>query len=189
MLSGPSALSDVDGRIDPVSTTGFSLLTTRLRKYAVSSIVSVPCVTAMPSTSGLARSALISTASFTQISSFMSWLPTEDTWMPRTSANVFICGTAAISVSTATAPDLYPAAVVDSAAPAIVPPVATMTMRGFRAWADGPAERIAIAVVRQSAFFMTIPLLPGRLDGDFVEADFARRVLLEDDLVLLLVEL
>ena len=49
-----------------------------------------------------------------------------------TSANFFICGTAAISTSTATAPDLYPAAVVDSAEPAIVPPVATMTMRGLR---------------------------------------------------------
>jgi hypothetical protein len=74
---------------------------------------------------------LTSLASLIQISSFMSWLPTEDTWTPRTSANFFICGTAPMSTSTATAPDLYPAAVVDSAAPAIVPPVATMTMRGF----------------------------------------------------------
>ncbi len=75
-------------------------------------------------------------ASLIQISSFMSWLPTDDTWTPRTSAKVFSCGTAAISTSTATAPDLYPAAVVDSAAPAIVPPVATMTMRGLAGCAD-----------------------------------------------------
>ena len=58
MFSGPSALSDVDGRIEPVRTTGLSLLTTRLRKYAVSSIVSVPCVIAMPSTSGCASQAI-----------------------------------------------------------------------------------------------------------------------------------
>ena len=63
----------------------------------------------------------------------MSWLPTEDTCTPRTSANFFICGTASIRTSTATAPDLYPAAVVDSAAPAMVPPVATMTILGFLA--------------------------------------------------------
>ena len=106
MFSGPSALSDVDGRIEPVRTTGLSLLTTRLRKYAVSSIVSVPCVMAMPSTSDCASSRLTSAASFTHSSSFMSWLPTEDTCTPRTSANFFICGTAAISTSTATAPDL-----------------------------------------------------------------------------------
>ena len=106
MFSGPSALSDVDGRIDPVSTTGLSLFTTRLRKYAVSSIVSVPCVIATPSTSGCASSRLTSVASLIHTSSFMSWLPTEDTCTPRTSANFFICGTALISTSTATAPDL-----------------------------------------------------------------------------------
>ena len=58
MFSGPSALSDVDGRIEPVRTTGLSVLTTRLRKYAVSSIVSVPCVIAMPSTSDSAASSV-----------------------------------------------------------------------------------------------------------------------------------
>src|SRR5204862_6065741 len=36
----------------PISTTGLSLLSVRFRKYAVSSIVSVPCVITMPSTSG-----------------------------------------------------------------------------------------------------------------------------------------
>ena len=80
---------------------------------------------------GLREQPLTSAASLSQTSSFMSWLPTEDTCTPRTSANFFICGTALISTSTATAPDLYPAAVVDSAAPAMVPPVATMTIRGF----------------------------------------------------------
>jgi hypothetical protein len=32
MLSGPSALIAVDGRIEPVITTGLTLLTTRWRK-------------------------------------------------------------------------------------------------------------------------------------------------------------
>ena len=48
---GPSALIAVAGRIEPTSTTGLSLFTTRSRKYAVSSIVSVPCVMTTPSTS------------------------------------------------------------------------------------------------------------------------------------------
>ena len=56
MFSGPSALSEVDGRIEPVRTTGLSVFTTRLRKYAVSSIVSVPWVIATPSTSDWAAS-------------------------------------------------------------------------------------------------------------------------------------
>src|SRR4026209_2837735 len=51
-LSGPSAESAVDGRIDAVNTTGFLDLITRFRKYAVSSIVSVPCVMTTPATSG-----------------------------------------------------------------------------------------------------------------------------------------
>ena len=51
-LAGPSALIAVAGRIEPTSTTGLSLLTTRFRKYAVSSMVSVPWVITTPSTSG-----------------------------------------------------------------------------------------------------------------------------------------
>ncbi len=43
----------MDGRIDAVSTTGFLDFTTRFRKYAVSSIVSVPCVMTTPATSGM----------------------------------------------------------------------------------------------------------------------------------------
>jgi len=42
MFNGPSALNAVEGRIEQVSTTGFFDLITRFRKYAVSSIVSVP---------------------------------------------------------------------------------------------------------------------------------------------------
>ena len=45
----------MDGRIAAVSTTGFRDLTTRFRKYAVSSIVSVPWVMTMPATSGIAE--------------------------------------------------------------------------------------------------------------------------------------
>ena len=42
------------GRIAPVSTTGLAGASTRCRKYAVSSSVSVPCVTTMPATSARA---------------------------------------------------------------------------------------------------------------------------------------
>ena len=55
-FNGPSALTAVEGRIEPTSTTGFALLTIRLRKKAVSSMVSVPCVITMPSTSFVASS-------------------------------------------------------------------------------------------------------------------------------------
>ena len=69
-------------------------------------MVSVPCVITTPSTSADANRSFTVLASLIQTSSFMSWLPIEATWTPRTFALSAICGTAAISVSTATAPDL-----------------------------------------------------------------------------------
>lgn len=48
---GPSALIAVAGRIAAVKTTGLLLFTVRLRKYGVSSSVSVPWVITTPSTS------------------------------------------------------------------------------------------------------------------------------------------
>ena len=41
-LAGPSGETAVDGLIAPVITTGLSVFTVRLRKNAVSSMVSVP---------------------------------------------------------------------------------------------------------------------------------------------------
>src|SRR6266700_3441999 len=82
-FKGPSALTAVDGRIEPTSTTGLSLFTVKLRKYAVSSIVSVPCVTTMPSTAGVESSSLARLASFSMISNDMSFDPTFEicyTW-------------------------------------------------------------------------------------------------------------
>ena len=61
-----------DGRIAAVNTTGFRDFTTRLRKYAVSSIVSVPWVMTTPATSGIATSSLTRRARLSQTSSFMS---------------------------------------------------------------------------------------------------------------------
>src|SRR5262245_22572879 len=55
-FNGPSADSAVAGRIAAVRTTGFADLTTSVRKYAVSSIVSVPWVMTTPETSGIATS-------------------------------------------------------------------------------------------------------------------------------------
>jgi hypothetical protein len=105
MLRGPSALIAVDGRIEPVSTTGLSLLTTRFKKYDVSSIVSVPCVMATPATSGFASTSFTLFASFSHTSSFMSWLPMLATCSPVTSARSLSSGTAWIRMSTPTAPD------------------------------------------------------------------------------------
>ncbi len=105
MLSGPSALIAVEGRIEPVITTGLSLLTTRCRKYEVSSRVSVPWVTTTPATSDWARSSFVRLASLSHTSSFMSWLPIEAICSPVTSAISLSCGTAAIRMSTPTAPD------------------------------------------------------------------------------------
>ena len=39
--------------MEPTSTTGLSVFAVRLRKYADSSMVSVPCVITMPSTAPL----------------------------------------------------------------------------------------------------------------------------------------
>lgn len=47
-LRGPSAEIAVAGLIDPVKTTGFSVLRVRFRKKAVSSMVSVPWVITNP---------------------------------------------------------------------------------------------------------------------------------------------
>ena len=55
---------------------------------------------------GLREQPFTARGELSQTSSFMSWLPTEGTCTPRTSANFFICGTALIRTSTATAPDL-----------------------------------------------------------------------------------
>ena len=105
--NGPSALTAVDGRIEPTSTTGLSLFTTRLRKsYLFSSMVSVPCVTTMPSTSGFASSSLMRLASVNMMLNDMSCEPTLETCSPVMLARSLIPGTAAIIASMVTAPDV-----------------------------------------------------------------------------------
>ncbi len=89
-----------------VSTTGFFDLTTRFRKYAVSSIVSVPWVMTTPATSGIATISLMRRASFSQTASFMSWEPMLAICSPRRFASFFAWGTAARSWSTPTWPDV-----------------------------------------------------------------------------------
>lgn len=96
----------MDGRIAAVSTTGFFELTTRFRKYADSSIVSVPCVMTTPATSGMATSSLTRRASLNQTSSFMSCEPMLEICSPRSAASFFAWGTAASSCSTPTCPDV-----------------------------------------------------------------------------------
>ncbi len=112
----------------------------------------MPCVIAMPATSGFASSSFTRFASFSQTSSFMSWLPMLAICSPLTSAISFSCGTAWIRMSTPTAPDWYPADVCDDAAPAMVPPVARMTTLGFAA-----ASRAGDASSRASARAETSP--------------------------------
>jgi hypothetical protein len=53
-LAGPSGATIVGFRIAPVTTTVWQPPTVRSRKYAVSSSVSVPCVTTTPCSSGRA---------------------------------------------------------------------------------------------------------------------------------------
>ena len=52
---GLSYSGSLAGRIAPVITIGLRGASTRCRNHAVSSIVSVPCVTTTPATSGRAR--------------------------------------------------------------------------------------------------------------------------------------
>jgi hypothetical protein len=93
---GPSALIAVAGRMAPTSTTGFELLTTRLRKYAVSSIVSVPCVITTPATSGRSSAAWVLRERVRQTASPMSWLPMLATCSTWSLARRSIPGAAAI---------------------------------------------------------------------------------------------
>ncbi len=96
----------MDGRIAAVSTTGLRDFVTRLRKYAVSSIVSVPCVMTTPSTSVIAMSSLTRRASLSHTSSFMSCEPMFEICSPLRFASFLAWGTAARSCSTPTWPDV-----------------------------------------------------------------------------------
>jgi hypothetical protein len=69
-------------------------------------MVSVPCVTTMPSASSAAKSALTRAASFSQRASSMSWLPICAICSPLTAPRVRTLGTALISASTARSPGL-----------------------------------------------------------------------------------
>ena len=69
---GPSALMAVAGRIDPVNTIGLGVSTVIATKNDVSSIVSVPWVTTMPSNPAECSSSSSRLASFSQAASFMS---------------------------------------------------------------------------------------------------------------------
>ncbi len=98
----PSADIAVPGRIEPTTTMGLSVRTTRLRKNAVSSMVSVPWVTTMPSTAGSFASAAMR---LPRTTSFSLVKLSEAIWnacSPRTSATVDSSGTPATSLSTGT---------------------------------------------------------------------------------------
>ena len=99
---GPSAEMAVDGRMAPTTTTGLWLFTVRFRKYAVSSMVSVPCVTTTPSTSFEASSTLMRLARASQWLLPMLSLAIWNTCSPFTFATFFSSGTAAIRRSTPT---------------------------------------------------------------------------------------
>ena len=105
-FNGPSALSEPLFLIAPTMTTGLSLLTTRSRKYAVSSIVSVPCVMTIPSALPLFSSSFTRLASFSQTSLFISCEPMFEICSPFIVAILFISGTAAMSLSTVTVPEV-----------------------------------------------------------------------------------
>ena len=90
--------------MEPTSTTGLSVFTTRFRKYAVSSMVSVPWVITNPSTLG--ASSLMRLASFSMMSKLMSWEPTLEICSPFTVASSLMPGTACSMASMVTAPDV-----------------------------------------------------------------------------------
>ena len=69
----------------------------------------------------------------------MSWLPTDDDLHAADVGERLELRHGGDQHIDGDRPDLYPAAVVDSAAPAIVPPVATMTIRGLAVCADAIA--------------------------------------------------
>src|SRR4051794_5105524 len=72
-LAGPSNPGASDERIAPVTTTGFITSRTRSQKNAVSSIVSVPWTTTMPSTLGSAAASRIVSAMSNSIGK-VKWL-------------------------------------------------------------------------------------------------------------------
>jgi hypothetical protein len=131
-FSGPSALIAVAGRWEPTRTTGRSCFTVRLRKYAVSSSVLVPCVITTPETAAsVAKIALMRLAIVSQFSSVTFGLPTFTTCSTLTLAYCLISGTAATSCSPRIEPALYSdSAVVAAPFPAIVPPVDSTTTVG-----------------------------------------------------------
>ena len=138
----------------PTITTGFLHLLVSCRKYAVSSIVSVPCVITKPSY--LPQSALIVLASFSQTSSDMSWLPMFVTCTGVTFATFASSGTAATRWFTDTLPASYAEPVELAPAPAIVPPVASTAMFGSARAAPEAAVR---ASVRRVLRIMVMRLL------------------------------
>ncbi|MNR13021.1 hypothetical protein D3C85_1294030 [compost metagenome] len=104
-FSAPSAPSAVPGRIEPTTTTGLSLLSVRFRKYDVSSMVSVPCVMTMPSTSGCFSSSDTRLASFSRRSLLKLSEPIWKICSPLTLATFEISGTEAMILSTGTTAD------------------------------------------------------------------------------------
>ena len=83
-LPGPSAEVSAGLRIAAVTITGMSRSTSRSSRKAVSSSVSVPCVTITPS----AAAAAIFAASAWIWSKDSEWLPTRDTVSASMSASV-----------------------------------------------------------------------------------------------------
>jgi hypothetical protein len=111
-------------RIAAVMITGMSRSTRRSSRKAVSSSVSVPCVTITPS----ADTAAIRAASAWIWSKESEWLPTRDTVSASMSASVPSKGTA-FTRSSAPAPIcMTPLA---SGRVAMVPPSAMMWIRGL----------------------------------------------------------
>jgi hypothetical protein len=83
-FKGASALIAVQGLIAPVTTTGFWVFTVRSRKHAVSSSVSIPCVTTEPWDSGFAMSALMNRVRSSRIVELIDPLSIFETCRPET---------------------------------------------------------------------------------------------------------
>ncbi len=120
-LRGPSNPESLALRIAPVTITGFSEAASRSSAYAVSSIVSVPCVTTAPATASSRSASATAAARSAIVCGPMFQLWSRPNSVARTSAMSRSPGVIATSSSALTAGTAPP--VAGSIRLPIVPPV------------------------------------------------------------------
>ena len=128
MFLGPSLSASEAARWAPTRMTGLSLVTVRSRKNAVSSRVSVPCVTITPATSVRRSSTLARRETFSQRAGVMSVLEMLEICSTSRRASPSMPGTADTRSSPLRAGTYPPSS--GSYTLAMVPPVESTTTTG-----------------------------------------------------------